>query len=315
MIDTPKNEIKIEDSENVSILINDIESYEAHVKRRLDKLSARLTSEHSNQIRANTAEHQLEINQLQTQISEYQRRLANPQAAYDEYIAKIAELEQLLQEATIEIGENHIMDAQAAIHAGDYTKADDIFAEVEELEHKAVKRASKAAYGRGLVAEVQVRWADAATHYSNAARLDPSYDTLIKAGEFLWRAGLNDRAVRVEEDLVALSRQTYGESHEKTATALNNLASSLRAVGNLKSAEPLFRQALEIDAKTIGMDHPDYAIHLNNLAGLLRAMGDYTAAEPLFRQAVSVMEAALGAEHPNSKTLRNNFEAFLRDKP
>ncbi|MDZ7905984.1 MAG: tetratricopeptide repeat protein [Cypionkella sp.] len=35
-------------------------------------------------------------------------------------------------------------------------------------------------------------------------------------------------------------------------------------------AEPLYRQAMEIDRKTLGEDHPDYATSLNNLAGLLQ---------------------------------------------
>ena len=274
-----------------------------------------MRAKHSEAHRANDAVHQLAVHKLQSKIAENEHRLADPQVAYQEHQARNAELEQLLKEATTDIGGNRIKDAQIAMDGGDYSKADDIFAEVEQLEQEAVKRAARAAYGRGLVAEEQVRWTDAATHYSKAARLDPTYDTLIKAGVFLWRAGQHKAAIKTGEELVDLAMRDYGDADPKTATAMNNLATSYNAAGDYAAAEPLYRQALDIDAKTIGTDHPDYATHLNNLALLLEAMEDYAAAEPLFQQAVSVSEVALGAEHSQSKTLRTNLEKFLRDKP
>ena len=54
---------------------------------------------------------------------------------------------------------------------------------------------------------------------------------------------------------------------------LNNLATLLQDMGRYAEAEPLFREAIEIDKATIGEEHPDYAIRLNNLASLLRDMG------------------------------------------
>ncbi len=59
-------------------------------------------------------------------------------------------------------------------------------------------------------------------------------------------------------------------------------------MGDYASAEPLFRQALEIRRAALGEGHPDYATSLNNLAGLYHAMGDHAAAVPLYRQAIEI---------------------------
>ncbi|NRB20739.1 MAG: tetratricopeptide repeat protein, partial [Rhodobacteraceae bacterium] len=86
-------------------------------------------------------------------------------------------------------------------------------------------------------------------------------------------------------------------------------------LGRYVEAEPLFRQALEIDRKTLGTDHPDYAIHLNNLGTLLSKTGQYGEAEPLCCEALAVLEAALGAEHPHTVTARGNLETLLAKHP
>ena len=96
---------------------------------------------------------------------------------------------------------------------------------------------------------------------------------------------------------------------------LNNLAGLLQATGRNAEAEPLYREALEIDRNTLGEAHPDYAILLNNLAGLLQATGRDAEAEPLYREALAVFEQALGADHPNTKTTAENLEIFLASRP
>ena len=131
-----------------------------------------------------------------------------------------------------------------------------------------VEQAARAAYGRGEIAEAEIRWHDAAKHYARAARLDPSFDALRKASEFAWRAGDADQAFRWGEELIATAKN--GGDEEDIATALNNHALSLQAFGKYEEAEGLYREALAIAEKTIGVEHPNYAIRLNNLAGVLQ---------------------------------------------
>ncbi len=98
------------------------------------------------------------------------------------------------------------------------------------------------------------------------------------------------------------------------AIRLNNLANLLQDMGRHDEAEPLFRQALEIDEKTIGTQHPEYAMHLGNLAGLLRAMGRTDEAEPLYVEALEIFRAKLGPDHPNTKKVEANYADFLAER-
>ena len=72
-------------------------------------------------------------------------------------------------------------------------------------------------------------------------------------------------------------------------------------------AEPLCRQALEINRQVLGDNHPDTATSLNNLAGLYNSMGDYAQAEPLYRQAIETYKKVLGDKHPRTATSLNNL--------
>ncbi len=174
----------------------------------------------------------------------------------------------------------------------------------------AVQQAARATFGRGEVAEAEVRWLDAAEHYKRAARHDPSYDTLAKAGMLLQRAGRFTEAIAQKEALVRLVRQEIETDDPRHGSALNNLALSYVTTGRYDEAGPLYREALQVTGRAQGKQHPDYAVRLNNLAGLLQATGRRAEAGPLLEQALQVVEAALGAEHPHTVAVRGNLEVF-----
>lgn len=259
-----------------------------------------------------TAADQSEKDQLRARIAELEKQIADPEPALAEAQTRIADLEALLERSGNDIGGDRLAKARAALERGDFSIADEIFAEIEVRRELEVKEAARAAYGRGEIAEEQVRWHDAAEHYTRAARLDPSYDSLNKAGNLLWRAGQYADAIRHQEELMQLSKFEFGGDHKRTATALNNLASSYKAKGRFTEAEPLHREALEIERKTLGADHPSYAIHLNNLAGLLRATGRLDEAEPLYRKALEIDRMTLGLGHPDYAVHLSNLAELLR---
>ncbi|WP_299654217.1 tetratricopeptide repeat protein [uncultured Tateyamaria sp.] len=250
---------------------------------------------------------------LRQQLAELERQIADPEPALAEAKARIADLETRLERLGNEIGGDRLAEARAALEKGDYSVADDLFAEVEARADLEVQNAARAAFGRGEIAEAEVRWGEAAEHYAKAARLDPCYDTLIAAGRLLQWSGRSVEAVAVEEMLVSLARLEFGEQDPKTATALNNLAESYRSLGRFEEAEPLYREALEIDRDVLDERHPDYAIRLNNLAGLLRDTGRFEEAEPLFREALEIGREVLGGRHPDVAVRLNNLADLLQD--
>ncbi|MEX0351522.1 MAG: tetratricopeptide repeat protein [Paracoccaceae bacterium] len=250
---------------------------------------------------------------LRARITELERQIANPDAALAEAKARIVELEELLERSGNEIGGDRIAEARAALEQGDYSIADGIFAEIEARSEMAVKRAARAAFGRGEIAEAEVRWHDAAKHYSRAAELNPTYDTLLRAGIFLHHSGDYAASTKIGERLLKFSRQEFGETHQKTTTAINNLAASCRAQGRADKAELLYREALKNSRETIGIEHPAYATRLNNLAGLLRETGRYDEAEPLYREALKISRETVGVEHSAYATRLNNLAVLLNE--
>ena len=71
-----------------------------------------------------------------------------------------------------------------------------------------------------------------------------------------------------------MRRRLFKGDHPNVATSLNNLA-SLYQVRGLASAEPLFKDALDMRRRLAKGDHPDVAQFLNNLAVLYQVRGDH----------------------------------------
>src|SRR6056297_3168654 len=253
-----------------------------------------------------------EKSQLRARIAELEKQIANPDEALAEAQKRIADLEALLDREANQIGADRIAEAKAALEQGDYSLADDIFAEIEAKNELAVQETARAAYGRGEVAEAEVRWGDASEAYQRAARYDPCYRTLSKAHEFTHWAGDYTTAFVLGEELIAAA-QKEGDL-PNLAMAKNDHAITLRAQGRYAESEGLYREALEIDRATIGEGHPDYAKHLNNLAGVVEDQGRYAEAEELFREALEIDREGLGEGHPGYAIDLNNLAGVVEDQ-
>ena len=275
--------------------------YEAQLRERLDRITDELLAEKD------------ETKGLLAAKAEIEGRLANIGPAFEAAKARIAELEQLLEREGNHLGAERLERAEKALAAGDFDEADALLAEISAEEDLAVQRKARAEFGRGQIAEEQVRWHDAATHYGEAARLNPTAENCAEADMFAWRAGKYEEALHWSAKRASLVRESSGEKSAEYAKALNDHAENLRAQGRYDEAAPLYREAIKIDKATIGEAHPDYAIDLNNLALLLRDTGRYAEAEPLFREAIEIGKATIGEEHPDYATRLNNLAALLQD--
>ncbi|MCH8168830.1 MAG: DUF4062 domain-containing protein, partial [Proteobacteria bacterium] len=111
------------------------------------------------------AEEGAERDLLLAQKAEVERKLGDLEQSFAQAKTRITDLEALLAREGNQIGGDRLAEARAALEQGDFSKADDLFAEIEAREAMAVQSAARAAYGRGEIAEEQVRWADAAEHY------------------------------------------------------------------------------------------------------------------------------------------------------
>ena len=278
-----------------------LEAYESRIQDARDEVLAQIPDASGEQLQL-----------LNRKREEYEKRLSDIEPAFEQARARIIQLEAIIEREGNLLGAEDLEEADEALANGDFDAAEQLLIRIEDQGDPEVKRTARAAYGRGQIAEEQVRWLDAADHYAKAARHDPTYDNLQKAGEFFWRAGRYEEALRSGQDLLTLSKREHGEESPETAMALNDLAIWYEKLGQYDQAETLFRQTIEIDKATIEEMHPGYAAHLNNLANLLRSMGRYEEAEPLFWRVLEIDKATIGETDPDYAIHLNNLAVLLQ---
>ncbi|MFB9149451.1 tetratricopeptide repeat protein [Roseovarius ramblicola] len=250
--------------------------------------------------------------QLRARIAELESQIVNPEKSLAEARKRIADLERLLDREANHIGGDRIARAKAALEQGDYSLADDIFAEIEARNELAVQETARAAHGRGEVAEAEVRWHDAYTHYKRASELHETFDHLTAYARMTWRLAKGAEAISVQEQLVDWAKSEHGDDSAEYATQLNNLAGLVQAQGRYEEAERLYCTALEIDHATIGEGHPGYATRLNNLAHVIQAQGHFEEAERLYRVALKIGLTTIGKEHPAYAIRLTNLADVVR---
>ena len=110
-----------------------------------------------------------------------------------------------------------------------------------------------------------------------------------------------------------------GAVYPDTLTSMANLARTYAGKGNLKEAEQLGVQALDMRKKLLGAEHPDTLISMGNLASTytLISMGNITStysnqekwneAEQLGIQVLDMRKKVLGVEHPDTLISMGNL--------
>ncbi len=107
-----------------------------------------------------------------------------------------------------------------------------------------------------------------------------------------------------------LWKKFYGPNHPQVATAVNNLGSVLRDLGDLAGARAHYERALGIDEAAYGPDHPEVAIRVNNLGFVLQDLGDLAGAKAHYERALAICRQFLGEDHPNTKLVKDNLAAL-----
>jgi tetratricopeptide (TPR) repeat protein len=154
---------------------------------------------------------------------------------------------------------------------------------------------------------------DSATQQPAAPAMAAGTALLGQAGFYLWVQARHADAKALEERALAVDEAAHGPNHPTVATRLNNLALTLRALGQPEAARPLQERALAITEAAYGPNHPTVATNLNNLATILQALGQPETARPLQERALAIDEAAYGPDHPDVAIDLNNLALTLQD--
>jgi hypothetical protein len=106
-------------------------------------------------------------------------------------------------------------------------------------------------------------------------------------------------------------RETQGETHLETLTALNNLGSAHFAAGDLEAAEELYRECLHSRREVLGEDDPDTYTSMNNLGELLLVRHKVVESGVLLAAAYSGAgrHPELGWDHALTRVILANLRA------
>ena len=108
------------------------------------------------------------------------------------------------------------------------------------------------------------------------------------------------------------NRRVLGDDHPNTLGSANNLADTLRALGDLTRARDLLQRTYDTLRRVLGDDHPDTLTSASNLAETRRALGDLNGARDLHQRTYDTRRRVLGDDHPDTLTSANNLASTLK---
>ena len=120
-------------------------------------------------------------------------------------------------------------------------------------------------------------------------------------------AGHYDQAEEINQRLLPIYRQIYGERHPRVADVLINLGAIRHDLGHYAEAEPFERQALDIVQAWYGKDSPATADDLTILARTLVFENRFEEAIGLLQQSLAIKERVYGKVHPSVASSLNEL--------
>ena len=184
--------------------------------------------------------------------------------------------------------------------------------------HPAVAKATAAL---GLVLEDRGSYDEAIKTLEEAVRLQSTKgaatpevaSSLYELASTHFYAGHYDISESLNERVLLMYRQIYGERHPRVADVLINLGAIKYDLGHYPEAEKYDRQALDIVQSWYGKDNPETASDLTILARALVREDRNDEAIDLLQQSLAIKERVYGKVHPSVASSLNELgSAALR---
>lgn len=175
--------------------------------------------------------------------------------------------------------------------------------------------AAKATAALGLVLEDRGAYDEAIKTLEEAVRLQsvkgsatPELaSSLYELASTHFYAGHYDISESLNERLLPMYRQIYGERHPRVADVLINLGAIKFDLGHYSEAEKYDRQALDIVQAWYGKDNPETASDLTILARALVREDRFDEALDLLQQSLAIKEHVYGKVHPSVASSLNEL--------
>jgi eukaryotic-like serine/threonine-protein kinase len=129
-------------------------------------------------------------------------------------------------------------------------------------------------------------------------------------------AGHYDQSQELNERLLPMYKQLYGDRHPRVADVLVNLGAIKYDLGHYSEAEGYDRQGLDIVQDWYGKDNPETAEDLTILARALVKEERYAEANDLLQHSLAIKERVYGNVHPSVASSLNELgsEALQEEK-
>ena len=140
--------------------------------------------------------------------------------------------------------------------------------------------------------------------------------SLLELANAYFYAGDYSEAQSLNQRLLVMHRQLYGERHPLVAEDLINLGAVQQELGRYKEAEAFHRQALDITQAFYGRDHYKTALNLTLIARALVKQARYDEAIEMLQRALFVQEKVFGKTHPRVASPLNELAsiALMRNR-
>ena len=121
---------------------------------------------------------------------------------------------------------------------------------------------------------------------------------------------VTQRGLQLHGEELRASRETLGDRHPDTLSAIDSMATLLEDMGQLEEARPLYEEALRARRETLGNRHQETLLSISNMGQLLQAMGQLEEARALYEEALQASREVLGDRHPETLTLLDSINTL-----
>jgi serine/threonine-protein kinase len=205
--------------------------------------------------------------------------------------------ESLVALGLLRIRQSRLDDAERLIRAGLEMRR-----RLEPMDDPGLARAT---FALGKVLEHRGKYAEAIAALDEAVGLQSAVsaapadlaESLSELANTHFYLGHYDISDSLNQRVLTMHRQVYGDRHPLVADDLLNLSAIQYNLGSNAEAEQFARQALEIYRDWYGKDHPEVASSLTSLGQALTREGRFEEAQSALEQALGIQERVYGQMH------------------
>ncbi|KAK8137367.1 hypothetical protein PG984_005307 [Apiospora sp. TS-2023a] len=139
-------------------------------------------------------------------------------------------------------------------------------------------------------------------------------ELLFRIGSCQLALGQYRAMEKTSQEAWSLCKTAYGEEHEDTLRAMNEVGVALSEQGRYEEAEMMHRKTQALVEKVLGKEHPGTLASMSNLGQALRRLNKYAEAEIMHRETLALREKVHGKEHPSTLVSMSDLGLVLGDQ-